>query len=87
MPPLQTLTALAAAPDMHVEATLNRFLWKLDLILRSDVRLADIVGLAVRATLGQRNVDGLVELLLSLHRSPRMLAVVVPGLTPRPLRL
>ncbi len=43
MPALQSLAALSAAADMHVQTPLNRLLRKLELILPSEVRLADIV--------------------------------------------
>ena len=59
---------------------LNRFLRQIDLILRSDVRLADITRLTLRATQGQRRVESFIELLISAHRPRSVLAVVSSGL-------
>jgi len=76
MTTLQPLAALTAATDMHIEATLNRFLWELDLILLSDMRRSHIGRFAMRTSLRQRDLDDLIQLILHRSLPPSLLAIL-----------
>jgi len=86
MPTLDAAMTIVARANVHVELTMDRSAWNLDLVLRLDVCLVE-GATTVGADLGQRRVESLVDLRGWRWRSMGFGAVVIAGLAARLLGL